>query len=175
MIRAYRYRRRCRATSPRPRSRHDHCLIQRLLKQARYLGPSVSLLVQALWADALEETARDVQQHLLRISTRYGASRMEAACRRACFYRRTKNCFTIEWILENGYDRLTLNTFTDIRGQFVFPDVTSNDAPVSDSSIGGDGVNILSLHSKVPGSASGCRNSVQSRNARKIKPDYRET
>jgi hypothetical protein len=156
MIRARRYRRRCGATSSSPSSSHDHCHKQRLLKHARYLGPSVYLLVQALWTDAIEETARDVQQHLLRISSRYGAARLEAACRRACFYQRTRNCFTIEWILKNGYDRLALDSFTDIRGQFLFPDITSEDAHVSDSPIRGEGVTLRSLHPKVPGSASGC-------------------
>lgn len=171
MIRARRYRRRCGATSLSPRSRYNHYRWQRLFTQARLLGPSVAFLVQALWADAIEETALDVQQHLLRISYRYGAARLEAACRRACFYRRTRNCFTIEWILENGYDRLALDPLTDIRGQFIYPDVTSDDVHVSGSKIGGGGFNMRSLHPTVPGSVSGCENSVQSRNARKIKPD----
>lgn len=153
-----------------PCSRHEHSLEQRLLRQARHLGPSVTLIVQALWADAIEETARDVQQ-LLRTSARYGAARLEAACRRACYYRRTRNCFTIEWILQNRYDRLALDPFTDIRGQFVFPDVPSGDIPVSDSTIGDAGVNMRSLHHKALGSFSGCHNSVQSRKASKNLPD----
>jgi len=175
VIRARLLRRCCGASPVSPASQYELGIKRRRLQQARHLGPSVCLLVQALWTDAIEETARDVLQHLLRIASRYGASRLEAACRRACFYHRTSNCFTFEWILEKGYDRVAQDPFTDIRGQFVFPDIASNDVPMSDVSIGDDGANILSVHPTVPGSASVCQSSVQSRNACKIMPDYRET
>lgn len=171
MIRARRYRRRCGPSSSRPGSRGDHSLMQRLFTTARLLGPSATCLVQALWNDALEEMARDVQQHLLRISSRYGAARLQNACRRACFYRRTRNCFTIEWILEKGYDGLALDPFTDIRGQFLSPDVFSEELPVLDSTTGEGNITIRPQNPTAVGSPSGGQDSAQSRNARKIKPD----
>jgi hypothetical protein len=100
-------------------NRQEHFLKGVLLEQARSVGPSAALLVQALWADAIVETARDIYQ-LLRLPRRYGSQRLEAACKRAAYYRRDRNCFTIEWILQEGYDQLPLTPYTDIRGQWVF-------------------------------------------------------
>ncbi len=100
-------------------SDQEHFLKSALLQEAYLLGPSVALLVQALWADSIVEMARDVYQ-LLRLPRRYGAQRLEAACKRAAYYRRERNSFTIEWILQEGYDELPLTPYTDIRGQWVF-------------------------------------------------------
>lgn len=100
-------------------SDQEHFLKGVLLEEARCVGPAMALIVQALWADAIVETARDVYQ-LLRMPRRYGAQRMEAACKRAAYYRQNRNCFTIEWILQEGYDELPLTPYTDIRGQWVF-------------------------------------------------------
>jgi hypothetical protein len=100
-------------------SDQEHFLKSVLLQEAHLLGPSVALLVQALWADSIVETARDVYQ-LLRLPRRYGAQRLEAACKRAAYYRRERNSFTIKWILQEGYDELPLTPYTDICGQWVF-------------------------------------------------------
>ena len=90
-----------------------------LLEQARHVGPSVTRVVQALWADAVIEAARDARQ-LLRLARCYGAQRLEAACERSAFYRQQTNSFVIEWILRERFDELPLTRCTDIRGQFVF-------------------------------------------------------
>jgi hypothetical protein len=48
------------------------------------------------------------------------AARLEAACRRAVYYRHDKNEAIISWILEKGLDRLPLNPYTDIWDQLTF-------------------------------------------------------
>lgn len=101
-------------------SRQEYSLKHLLLRRAGRLGPSVARLVQAVWADSILETARDIHR-LLRISRRCGPARLEAACRRASYYRRDSNCFTIEWILEKGYDKLPLSPYSNICGQFLIP------------------------------------------------------
>ncbi len=97
-----------------------------LLEQARHVGPSATRAVQAIWADAVFEAARDACQ-LLRLPRCYGAQRLEAACKRSAFYRQHTNSFVIEWILCERYDELPLTCCTDIRGQFVFaiPEINS--------------------------------------------------
>lgn len=90
-----------------------------LLEQARHVGPSATRVVQAIWADAVFEAARDACQ-LLRLPRCYGAQRLEAACKRSAFYRQHTNSFLIEWILRERFDELPLTRYTDIRGQFVF-------------------------------------------------------
>jgi len=94
-------------------------LKQLLLEQARHVGPSATRVVQAIWADAAIEAARDACQ-LLRLARCYGAQRLEAACKRSAFYRQHMSPFVIEWILRERFDELPLTRCTDIRGQFVF-------------------------------------------------------
>jgi hypothetical protein len=100
-------------------SRQEHFLKRVLIEEAQRVGPSVALLVQALWAEAVVDAAREVYQ-LLRLPRRYGVQRLEAACKRAAYYRRDRNHFTIEWILQKRYDELPLTHYTDIRGHFIF-------------------------------------------------------
>ena len=90
-----------------------------LLEEARHVGPSATQVVQALWADAAIEAARDACQ-LLRLAGYYGAQRLEAACKRSAFYRQHTSSFVIEWILRERFDELPLTRYTDIRGRFVF-------------------------------------------------------
>jgi len=80
----------------------------------------VALLVQALWVDNILETAHDIGR-LVYLSRRYGGARLEAACRRASYYRRDRSGFTIEWILQKNYDKLPLSPYSDISGQFLLP------------------------------------------------------
>ena len=142
-------------------SHQEHFLKGVLLEEARCVGPSLVLLVQALRADAVVNTAQDVYQ-LLRLPRRYGAQRLEAACKRAAYYRRNSNCFTIEWILQEGYDELPLTPYTDIRGQWVFaladPDEEQPNAP-------------RPSNREASGVGLGGQTSVQSRKACKSQPE----
>ncbi len=97
----------------------DQFIKRILLEEADHVGPSVIRVVQALWADAVVEAARDVYR-LLRLTRQYDAQRLEAACRRAAFYRQHSSSFVVEWILRERYDQLPLTPCTDIRGHFPF-------------------------------------------------------
>jgi len=90
-----------------------------LIHQALECGNSVARVVENIWAYNIHEADEDARQ-LIRLSNRYGAERLEAACERALYYRQPKNSSTIRWILEKGFDRLELSPHTDLRGQFVF-------------------------------------------------------
>jgi hypothetical protein len=76
--------------------------------------------VENLWASSLLEADQDARQ-LMQLSNSHGRHRLEAACRRAIYYRQDKNTEVIRWILDRDLERLPLTPFTDIRGQFVFP------------------------------------------------------
>jgi hypothetical protein len=143
----------------------EHFLKSVLLQEANLLGPSVALLVQALWADSIVETAREVYQ-LLRLPRRYGAQRLEAACKRAAYYRRERNSFTIEWLLQEGYDELPLTPYTDIRGQWAF----AFDDPNDEKPCGQQPSN-----PEASGVGIGGQRSAQSRKACKSQPEYCET
>jgi hypothetical protein len=98
----------------------ERILKQALLHRALRCGPSVARLVENLWASSLLEADQDARQ-LMRLSNTHGRHRLEAACRRAIYYRQDKNTEVIRWILDRGLERLPLTPFTDIRGQFIFP------------------------------------------------------
>jgi hypothetical protein len=110
-------------------SQHVHSLnttaeTEQILKQAlincalRY-GPGVARIVENLWVTSLLEVEQEARR-LIQLAQRYGATRLEAACQRAVYYRHDKNEAIISWILEKGLDRFSLNPYTDIRGQFTF-------------------------------------------------------
>lgn len=72
------------------------------LTQARAVGPACTQLIEQLLADRIVERLR-AAQGVLRMTERFGALRLEAACARALvhaspFYR------TVKTILVNGYD-----------------------------------------------------------------------
>jgi len=101
-------------------SAEELILKQSLLQRAFQYGPSVARLVENLWAYSLLEVDQDARQ-LMRLANSHGRHRLEAACRRAIYYRQDKNTEVIRWILDKGYDRMPLTPFTDIRGRFIFP------------------------------------------------------
>jgi hypothetical protein len=111
-------------SSQHERSLHETAEAERILKQAlldcalRY-GPGVARIVDHLWVTSLLEVEQEVRR-LIQLARRYGATRLEAACQRAVYYRQDKNEAIINWILEKGLDRFPLNPYTDIRGQFTF-------------------------------------------------------
>lgn len=107
-------------SSLQPMTSAELLLKQALLHRALKYGPSVARLVENLWAFSLLEADQDARQ-LMRLSNSHGRHRLEAACRRAIYYRQDKNTDLIRWILDRGLERLPLTPFTDIRGQFIFP------------------------------------------------------
>lgn len=90
-----------------------------LIQEARSCGPSVARLIQHVWADNILELVRDVRE-LIDLARRYSPKRLQAACRRAIYYRKDHNFYIISRILEYQYDRLPLSPYTDIKGQFLF-------------------------------------------------------
>jgi hypothetical protein len=90
-----------------------------LLQQARSCGPSVSRLIQTVWADGVLDMFRDSRE-LIELAYRYSSRRLQAACRRAIYYRKDRNYSIVSHILEHQYDQLPLSPYTDIRGQFLF-------------------------------------------------------
>ncbi len=89
----------------------------RLLSHAFAQGPFVLALVQSLWTEGVLSTAEHAA-HLFRLARLYEPERLEAACRRALFYRKT-DYLTVERILRDKLDTLPLNPYADVNGQLT--------------------------------------------------------
>jgi transposase len=81
------------------------------LQQAERIGPACYALVHALFADAVLERLRAVQG-ILRLATKHGASRLEAACSRANHYG-TQTYRAVKTILAKGMDQQELTAGFD--------------------------------------------------------------
>ncbi len=90
-----------------------------LVHRALHYGPSVAQLVETLLSASLLEPEREAQ-YLMRLARRYGCGRLEAACRRAIYYRQKPDSGTVHWSLEKRFDHLPLYPSTDIGAQFTF-------------------------------------------------------
>jgi hypothetical protein len=97
----------------------ERAIKQVLLQEARACGPSVAQLVQTVWAGSILEMVRDSRE-LMDLACRYSPERLQAACRRAIYYRKDRSFYIIPRLLEDQYDRLPLSPYTDIEGQFLF-------------------------------------------------------
>jgi hypothetical protein len=82
----------------------ERAIKQVLLQEARACGPSVAQLLR----------------ELMELARHYSPKRLQAACRRAIYYRKDRSFYIIPQILEYEYDRLPLSPYTDIKGQFLF-------------------------------------------------------
>jgi len=80
------------------------------------LGAHTVRFIRTLCAPPTTEALAQ-ERHLLHLVGRYPADRFEAACRRALFYSRTPTVETVRHILDNGLDRLSLDSSTDVDGQ----------------------------------------------------------
>ena len=108
---------------------------QALLREAHRFGPAVVRVVGNIWSSSIKEAYHSAQD-LIRLSECYTPERVEAACKRAIYYRQDNNNYVISWLLEKNYDRLALSAYTDIKGQFIFnfePLVQSNQNNVESS------------------------------------------
>jgi transposase len=73
------------------------------LHQAERVGPDCLVLVEHLFADKVLENLRAVQG-ILRLREKYGAARLEAACRRALSFN-NRRYRSVKTILEKGLDQ----------------------------------------------------------------------
>jgi hypothetical protein len=73
------------------------------LARSRAIGPACTALIEALFADRITERLRAVQG-ILRLAERYGADRLEAACKRALRHA-SASYRTVKTILTRGLDR----------------------------------------------------------------------
>ncbi len=116
----------------------EQIMKQALLREAQQLGPAVVRVVGNIWSSSIIEAYHSAQD-LIRLSERYTPERVEAACKRAIYYRQDKNNYVISWLLEKNYDRLALSAYTDIKGHFIFnlePLVQENQNNVESSLMG---------------------------------------
>ena len=99
----------------------DECKIKtRIIDRASHLGPFVLAFVQSLWTDGVLSTAEHAAR-LMRLASFYDPERLEAACRRALFYRKI-DYTTVDRILRDHLEDLPLNPYADINGQLtLFP------------------------------------------------------
>ena len=99
----------------------DECKIKaRIIDRASDLGPFVLAFVQSLWTDGVINTAEHAAR-LMRLASFYDPERLEAACRRALFYKKTDYA-TVDRILRDHLESLPLNPYADINGQLtLFP------------------------------------------------------
>ncbi len=97
----------------------DECKIKaHIIDQASHLGPFVTAFVQSLWTDGVLSTAEHAAR-LMRLASTYDPVRLEAACRRALFYRKI-DYPTVARILRDHLEALPLNPYADINGQLTF-------------------------------------------------------
>jgi len=75
------------------------------LKQAKAIGPNCLNLIEALFADRVLDRLR-AAQGVIRLGTRYGAARLEAACQRALVFSNI-TYRSVRVILEKGLDQST--------------------------------------------------------------------
>lgn len=75
------------------------------LKQAKAVGPNCLGLIEALFADRVLDRLR-AAQGVIRLGTRYGAARLEAACARALVFNNI-TYRSVRVILEKGLDQTT--------------------------------------------------------------------
>jgi hypothetical protein len=100
---------------------HEMKIKHRVLDQAGDLGPFVLAFVDSLWIEGVQSLS-DRAARLMRLATRYGSQKLDAACRRALFYREI-NHQTLEKILREHLENLPLNPYADVEGQLsLFPD-----------------------------------------------------
>ena len=95
------------------------------LKQAQRIGPSCHRLIKTLFSDRVLDNLR-AAQGIIRLSERYGARRLEAACDRALAYDNPRYR-SVKSILEKGLD------------QHKHPDETSTDPHTLASAYTGGG------------------------------------
>ena len=88
-----------------------------LLDQASILGPFVTALAQSLWTEGVLSTTEHAVR-LFRLAKLYEPKRLDDACRRALFYRKT-DYLTVERILYENIDTLPLNPYADLNGQLT--------------------------------------------------------
>ena len=101
----------------------------RIIHRASALGPFVLAFVQSLWTDGVHSTAKGASR-LIRLASAYGPGPLEAACRRALFYR-CGDYSTVKRVLENHLEALPLNPHADINGQLsLFPVDSSEECGV---------------------------------------------
>jgi len=89
----------------------------RLLDQASVLGPFVTAFVQSLWTEGVLSTTEHAVR-LFRLAKLYEPERLDDACRRTLFYRKT-DYLTVERILRENLDTLPLNPYADVNGQLT--------------------------------------------------------
>ena len=87
----------------------------RLLDHATQIGPYASRFVGSLWTDSILAVAHQARRLFTMIYT-FDRRRLEAACTRALFYRRT-DFMAIDAILRDNLDCLPLNPYTDLHGK----------------------------------------------------------
>ena len=86
-----------------------------LLDRASDLGPFVTAFTQSLWTDAVRATIEHAIR-LFHLAKLYEPQRLDAACRRALFYRKT-DYLTVEEILREEYETLPLHPYADVTGK----------------------------------------------------------
>ena len=90
---------------------------KQLLDCASILGPFVTDLIQSLWSDGVLSITENASR-ILRLAQFYDPESLEAACRRALFYRKT-DYLTVDRILRENLHTLPLNPYADVNGQLT--------------------------------------------------------
>lgn len=90
---------------------------KQLLDCASTLGPFVTALIQSIWSDGVLSITEHASR-ILRLAQFYDPESLEAACRRALFYRKT-DYLTVDQILRGNLHTLPLNPYADVNGQLV--------------------------------------------------------
>ena len=90
---------------------------KQLLDCASTLGPFVTDLIQSLWTEGVLSITENASR-ILRLAQFYDPESLEAACRRALFYRKT-DYLTVDRILRENLHTLPLNPCADVYGQLA--------------------------------------------------------
>jgi len=95
---------------------------ERFLSWARSIGNSTVIVVKAILdSRAIEQQGYRACMALLKLSDKYSANRLEAACKRALFYTPSPSFKSIQTILATGQDQLpTEDVSSDLSAEYGF-------------------------------------------------------
>ena len=95
----------------------EQTIKEQLLLKCSQAGEFTTALVHSLWIEGVLSVARHAQR-IFRLADTYGYERLEAACRRAMFYREP-DYLTVERILQLRIENLPLDPYCDVYGQLA--------------------------------------------------------
>jgi hypothetical protein len=100
---------------------HERELKNRLLSEARRLGPAIAAVVHHIWAYNVLFGYDDARQIIATLPHSYPLDRLESACARVLYYDHPTTMEAVRYALRRELDRLPLSPYTDFYGKLRAP------------------------------------------------------